>query len=243
MPDTKPFLTPEDIDLMESKAGNLRDLCLVRVTFRRGLRISETLNLAVEDIDWSGYITVLQEKKRTRTKCPHCNTQLARRYKVCPMCAEPVSRVIEEESKKEKRRVLEIDNDTLGLLRRFTQAKDFPRKKKRGDGAILLFPVTRQQAYQIIRDMATRAGLPLLRDPESGKLRHVSPHRLRDAYATHFIDTEGEAKLRDLQADLGHEDIQTTAHYVQVNPKLRKERLVRLWGKESPGKGAPGKGS
>ena len=92
------------------------------------------------------------------------------------------------------------------------------------DGALWLFPsgkshVSRVRLFQMLRDLAARAGV----DPTA-----VSPHVLRHAFATHLL--EGGADLRALQLMLGHADIATTEIYTHVDSR----RLVELVNRRHP---------
>ncbi|MBU2609269.1 MAG: hypothetical protein KKF26_08130 [Chloroflexi bacterium] len=68
------------------------------------------------------------------------------------------------------------------------------------DAAFPLFRINRHRAWQIVRDCASKAGIPDLINPETGRLRGVSPHRLRDAFSFHAMkeDASGDG-LRLLQ--------------------------------------------
>ena len=79
--------------------------------------------------------------------------------------------------------------------------------------------LTRIRLYQLVKELAVRAGL----DPAK-----VSPHVLRHAFATHLL--EGGADLRVLQTLLGHADIATTQIYTHVD----SARLVALVNERHP---------
>ncbi|MGX7895032.1 tyrosine recombinase [Tsuneonella sp. HG222] len=94
----------------------------------------------------------------------------------------------------------------------------------REPGGKFLFPsrgkhLSRVRLYQMLKDLAVRAGL----DPA-----RLSPHVLRHAFATHLL--EGGADLRVLQTLLGHADIATTQIYTHVDAS----RLVALVNERHP---------
>jgi len=123
-------------------------------------------------------------------------------------------------------RALPVDDDTLDMLRDYImRGGPVPRK-----GEMLIFGINRHRAWQIIRDCAEAAGLPKLINPETGRLHNVSPHRLRDAFATHAvkINDSGDG-LRLLQEHLGHASFNTTAKYRKVAGEEHREWYQRLW--------------
>jgi len=75
-----------------------------------------------------------------------------------------------------------------------------------------------------------RAGLSKLTNPDTGWLRNVSPHRLRDAFAVHAVKTDDSGDgLRLLQEHLGHASFNTTARYRKVAGEEHKAWYRKLW--------------
>ncbi len=85
-----------------------------------------------------------------------------------------------------------------------------------------------------MRDCAKRADLPGLVNPETGRMRGVSPHRLRDAFAVNAmkLDDSGDA-LRLLQEHLGHASFDTTARYRKIAGEEHRKWYERLWSETS----------
>ncbi len=96
------------------------------------------------------------------------------------------------------------------LLRGRVSNAMFPTKR---GGAM-----SRQAFWYLIRRYAKGAGIE----------KHLSPHTLRHAFATHLLNHG--ADLRVVQMLLGHSDISTTQIYTHV----AKERLRRLHAKHHP---------
>ena len=105
-------------------------------------------------------------------------------------------------------RWLAVRGVAKGLSGRFL----FPSRGEKGH-------LTRIRLFQLLRELAVRAGLA----PE-----RLSPHVLRHAFATHLL--EGGADLRVLQTLLGHADIATTQIYTHVD----SARLVALVNERHP---------
>ncbi len=222
----KTYLESNEVELMEEVAVCFRDRLLIRLLFRLGCRISEALALKVEEIDFEqGTVTIEHLKARVNLCCPKCGARLGKCHKFCPICGHSVEKAVAQEKEHRRVRTLPVDGDTMGMLADF-----ITRDKTRG----VIFRINRHRAWQVVRDCADRAGLPPLVNPETGKVHGVSPHRLRDAFATRAVkfDDSGDG-LRLLQEHLGHTSFNTTAKYRKVAGKEHKEWYQRLWQKGS----------
>ena len=128
-----------------------------------------------------------------------------------------------------RQRVLPIDSQTLRMLKEYIK-RGGPIIK---DGKKLIFGINRHRAWQIVKQCAERAKLPKLVNPETGRVRNISPHRLRDGFAVHAmkLDDSGDG-LRLLQEHLGHRSFNTTAKYRKVSGKEHRDWYRRLWKKK-----------
>jgi len=229
----KTYLEPEEVELLEKAATNLRDRLLIRLLFRLGCRISEALALRVEDIDFDrGTVTIQHLKARLRLFCPNCNARLGKTHTFCPKCSARVEKALTQEQEHRRMRTLPIDGDTLEILRDYI---------RRGGpiscgGTRLIFGINRHRAWQVVMECAGRAGLGQLLNPETGKVHGVSPHCLRDAFAVHAVklDDSGDG-LRLLQEHLGHASFNTTAKYRKVAGEEQREWYQKLWEKGEDG--------
>jgi integrase/recombinase XerD len=187
---------------------------MIRITRRLGCRISETLNLGIEDIDFDrSWVTILHQKARILISCPACGARLKKGDKYCPSCAGKVESVVQKAVANKKVRTIPIDKDTLEMVRIYIAGSQLVRV----NGKRRLFNLTRSRAWQIFVETAVRAGLPKIMNPETGKVHNVSPHKLRDAFAVNAIKkdntTDGARLLQEL---LGHKDIGTTMRYRKI---------------------------
>ena len=237
----KTFLEPWEVELLEENAltfdrrnlewvSCLRDKLLIRLLFRTGCRVSEALALGVDDVDLEQHIVkIIREKERLRL-FHACGRRLSRTDVFCPGCGLKVTDVEKRLQETRKQRLIPLDKATVVMLRRFID-RGGPVAK---DGRRLLFPIGRNQARHMIVLAAQRAGLGPLTNPESGKEHGISPHRLRDAFATMAVEQDGSTDgLRLLQEQLGHQNIGTTMRYRKVEGKELRSWYEKLW-KDKP---------
>jgi integrase/recombinase XerD len=121
-----------------------------------------------------------------------------------------------------RERIVPVGEEALAWLTRYLgQGRDV---LLRGVATDVLFPsargreMTRQTFWHALKKYVARAGI----------VRHVSPHTLRHAFATHLINHG--ADLRAVQMMLGHADLSTTQIYTHV----AQSRLKALHARHHP---------
>jgi len=233
------YLQMQDVDALEEQAPSVRDRLLIRVLFRTGCRISEALGLTVEDVDFQeGTITIQHLKARIVFSCPYCGSRLAKRHSFCPGCGKQVREPSEKERERRRVRTIPLDEETLGMLRDYVD-RGGPVLQ---DSRRLLFGINRNRAWQVVRECAEKAALEGVLNPQTGRVRGVSPHRLRDAFAVMAVQRDDSTDgIRMLQEQLGHASIATTMRYRKVAGRELKEWYERLWGKRERVDGDAGK--
>lgn len=227
----KVYLEPEDEGLLEGGTTNLRDRLLVRLLFRLGCRVGEALALTIEDIDFSrSTVTIQHLKAGLKLSCPKCGQRLGRSHTFCPKCGVKVTKAQVEQMERRRQRVLPVDHETLDMLREYIR-RGGPVLR---DGKRLIFGINRHRAWQIVKECAERANLPKLVNTETGRIRNISPHRLRDAFAVHAVklDDSGDG-LRLLQEHLGHASFNTTAKYRKISGREHRDWYDKLWKEET----------
>ncbi len=130
--------------------------------------------------------------------------------------------VLQVVGKGSKERLVPLGEEALDWLNRFLYG---PRQELlHGQLSPALFPtrrgsgMTRQAFWYRIKKHALAAGIN----------KHISPHTLRHAFATHLLDHG--ADLRVVQMLLGHSDLSTTQIYTHV----ARERLRNLHARHHP---------
>ena len=110
-----------------------------------------------------------------------------------------------------KQRTVLIDPDTITLLRSFCQGKD-PKG--------LLIGLKPRQIQNVVKHYAKAAGVRWA--------EHVSPHRLRDTFAVHWVRHQGD--LESLRRLLGHNSLATTQRYLVFEFDEVKAQYDRIFG-------------
>jgi len=192
--DLKGYLEPEQVERVLATATSPRDALLVRIPWRTGIRVSELIGIRVQDIDFeSRAILIKIQKQRKR-----------------------------DGKTVERRRLVPIDRDTLGMVREYLKWRvQFPYK---GD---LLFPISRQRVDQVYWKLGRRAGIKEIGDPAVSKHRKLHPHVLRHSFAIHCV--KHGMSIERLQKILGHSSPTTTSVYLQYSLKDLHESYDEVW--------------
>jgi integrase/recombinase XerD len=134
--------------------------------------------------------------------------------------------VVRAMGKGSKERLVPLGEESLDWLRRYLdQARGAILEGRQSDALFVTQrggpqgrPMTRQMFWTLIKRYAARAGIQ----------KHLSPHTLRHAFATHLLNHG--ADLRVVQMLLGHADISTTQIYTHV----ARERMKQLHAQHHP---------
>ncbi len=153
-------------------ALGLRDCAMLELLYATGLRVSELVNLGLDQVNpRQGVVRVLGKGAKER---------------LVPLGEEAVAR-LESYMDEARPALLKGHGPTSALF-----------VTRRGAG------MTRQAFWCLIRRYAQQAGIT----------KHLSPHTLRHAFATHLLNHG--ADLRVVQMLLGHSDLSTTQIYTHV---------------------------
>jgi integrase len=91
--DLKGYLSPEQVEWLISVAMNPRDVLLIRILWRTGIRVSELIGLRISDIDFDGRALIIKVQKMRKRD----------------------GKAIE------KRRMVPIDQATLDMIKEYLQ--------------------------------------------------------------------------------------------------------------------------
>ncbi|HEX5401384.1 MAG TPA: site-specific tyrosine recombinase XerD [Pseudonocardiaceae bacterium] len=127
-----------------------------------------------------------------------------------------VDRTVLLDGKGGKQRLVPVGRPALAALEAYL-VRSRPALAAAGRGTPAVFlnvrggRLSRQSAWQVLKDAAERAGITV----------PVSPHTLRHSFATHLL--EGGADVRVVQELLGHASVTTTQVYTLVTVTTLRE--------------------
>ena len=99
--DLKAYLSPKQVERLIAVAMNPRDVLLVRIPWRTGIRVSELIGLRISDIDFDNRALVIKVQKMRKR----------------------------DGKSFEKRRMIPVDRGTLNLVQEYLKwRKRFPYK-------------------------------------------------------------------------------------------------------------------
>lgn len=188
-------LTEEEVGaliggVMGDEPRDLRDRALLEFLYATGARVSEVCGLNLNDLDMDASLVRLFGKGSKERVVPFGSVAHAALERWIAM-GRPAMEPLRWRKKD--------DSNAVFLGGRGTR-------------------LSRQVAFQVVRDAAQRAGIE----------REVSPHALRHTCATHLLDHG--ADLRIVQEMLGHASITTTQVYTRVS----QERLWQVYAAAHP---------
>jgi len=117
-------------------------------------------------------------------------------------------RLVQVLGKGNRRRIVPYGEHAARALRRYLNKARPALATDQSGAAVWLNNRGGRLSTRAIRNIINAAVL------RAGQLKHVSPHKLRHACATHLL--EGGADVRLVQEFLGHETINTTQIYTQI---------------------------
>ncbi len=206
--------------LLEAASGDdprgLRDRALLELLYATGARISEAVGLDVDDVDVRGGVG--GRPPASSAGGPGSTDQRAVEDQV------PDLSVVRLRGKGSKERLVPVGSYAVAAVQAYLvrgrPALASARSARGPAGALFLNSrggrLTRQGAWQVLRDTADRAGI----GGHDGAPA-VSPHTLRHSFATHLL--EGGADVRSVQELLGHASVTTTQIYTLVTVDSLRE--------------------
>lgn len=123
-----------------------------------------------------------------------------------------------------------VDENTMRLLEIYLKENPVMKNARKCTDSKtgVLFPITRQAVFKMIRRVGERSGVVMVGD------KKIHPHHLRHSFAIHMVKNaiKSPEDIRLLQQYMGHANINTTTHYLQYSPNEQRELIDRMWNKK-----------
>ncbi len=189
---------------------NPRNRAFFSILAKSFARVSEAIHIKPSDIDYEKEaLSIINLREQIRIRCPNCGEKLAKKHRYCPSCGNEVSQALREKTQQRRQRVVPIDRDTLNLVEEYLEWRH--RFPYRGE---LLFPFSRQRAWQLVEKLGRRIGL-----------KGLHPESLRYLLAARWINKGLDVKkLRFL---MGYAS--TATHTPSFSFEQLKSEYQKLW--------------
>ncbi len=200
MRDLRGYMTPEEITRVIGQGKTARDQLLMEVLWVTGARISEVVSkpwgLAKKNILVEENTLVLRTLKRRLKKVDKKTGEVV-------SLAPPERRVVIP-----KQTVIKLADFTKNL-----QPDDY------------VFPITRQHAFEIVREAGTQAGVPKVGE------KRIHPHHFRHSHCVAYVKKNNTIEgLRKLQDRLKHSNFASTAQYLQFSTIGEEKEIEDIFG-------------
>ena len=196
MQDLQGFFRSGERRKLYEACKNNRDRILIRLLWKSGRRISEILALKVSDLDFENNNILWHIEKKSRL-LKDKNNQIIKD----PITDKPLRQKID------LTRVKPMDKRTMAMLGAYIQEQGFSPPD-------LILPITRQRAFQIIREVGKISGVRFVGN------KQIHPHHFRHTFAVDYAkEAQSPSDLRKLQMFLEHSSLDMTEQYLQFGNK------------------------
>lgn len=201
----------------------VRDQAILELFYGTGLRTAELCHLLLTDFEADRGILFVRHGKGGKDRVVPVGEKatqallqyLVLRRKAPASAAPPIARPIRARAR---------SDGGPGQRRRFEMGPPLPAAWYSTAPQLFVNQFGRPMTGDAIKDVVTTA-------VKRARLkRHVSPHALRHAFATHLL--QGRADIRHIQTLLGHSSLRTTEIYTRVDTTDLKRVLKRCHPRE-----------